>query len=402
MGVVEPVSLGRNENRSGCKFSSYFFLFKVIMLAKKIKVLVVDDTIVYRKAVSDVLQEIPGVEVVGVAHNGKIALSKVKTLKPDLLTLDIEMPEMNGIEVLEHLRKEAPTVSAIMVSTLTAEGGHMTMKALELGAYDFLLKPSTTNIVDSKKQLRTLLTPLIKAFQTGRTTVGSMGGRARTVRARPVQQGSRSQKTGPSVATQQRRSVRRGKSEIVAIGISTGGPNALSRMMPMLPGDLGVPVVLVQHMPPVFTKSLAASLDAKCALTVKEAEEGEPIMANVAYIAPGGKQMKLVASTDGRNRLIKITNDPPENSCRPSVDYLFRSVADYYVGRTTAVIMTGMGSDGTKGLDILKKKAAIVIGQDQASCVVYGMPKTPAEKGLVDVVAPLDRIASEIVKTVKG
>lgn len=371
------------------------------MFAKKIKVLVVDDTIVYRKAVSDVLQEIPGVEVVGVAHNGKIALSKVRTLKPDLLTLDIEMPEMNGIEVLEHLHKEAPNVSAIMVSTLTAEGGHMTMKALELGAYDFLLKPSTTNIIDSKKQLRTLLTPLIKAFQTGRTTVGSMGGRARTVRARPIQR-PRAQQTGSPVAAQQRRAVRRGKSEIVAIGISTGGPNALSRMMPMLPGDLGVPVVLVQHMPPVFTKSLAASLDAKCALTVKEAEDGEAIMANIAYIAPGGKQMKLVASTDGQNRLIKITNDPPENSCRPSVDYLFRSVADYYVGRTTAVIMTGMGSDGTKGLDILKKKAAIVIGQDQASCVVYGMPKTPAEKGLIDVVAPLDRIASEIVKTVKG
>ncbi len=370
------------------------------MLAKKIKVLVVDDTIVYRKAVSDVLQEIPGVEVVGVAHNGKIALAKVKTLKPDLLTLDIEMPEMNGIEVLEHLQKEAPDVSAIMVSTLTAEGGHMTMKALELGAYDFLLKPSTTNIIDSKKELRTLLTPLIKTFQTGRTTVGSMG---RTARSRkPIPARSPRPAAGRTAAPPARGSVRRGKSEIVAIGISTGGPNALSRMMPMLPGDLGVPIVLVQHMPPVFTKSLAASLNSKCALTVKEAEDGEAIIPNTAYIAPGGKQMKLVASTDGQNRLIKITNDPPENSCRPSVDYLFRSVADYYVGRTTAVIMTGMGSDGTKGLDILKKKAAVVIGQDQASCVVYGMPKAPAEKGLIDVVAPLDKIASEIVKTVKG
>ena len=370
------------------------------MPAKKIKVLVVDDTIVYRKAVSDVLKEIPGVEVVGVAHNGKIALAKVRTLKPDLLTLDIEMPEMNGIEVLEHLKKEAPEVSAIMVSTLTSEGGHMTMKALELGAYDFLLKPSTTNIVDSKKELRTLLTPLIKAFQTGRTTVGSMG---RTARSRkPLSTRSPRPAAARTAMAQARTPARRGKSEIVAIGISTGGPNALGRMMPMLPGDLGVPIVLVQHMPPVFTKSLATSLNNKCALTVKEAEDGEPILPNIAYIAPGGKQMKLVASTDGRNRLIKITNDPPENSCRPSVDYLFRSVADYYVGRTTAVIMTGMGSDGTKGIEILKKKSAVVIGQDQASCVVYGMPKAPAEKGLVDIVAPLDKIASEIVKTVKG
>ena len=369
------------------------------MLSKKIKVLVVDDTIVYRKAVSDVLDEIPGVEVVGVAHNGKIALSKIRTLKPDLLTLDIEMPEMNGIEVLEHLQKEAPEVSAIMVSTLTSEGGDMTMKALELGAFDFLLKPSSTNIADSKKQLRILLTPLIKAFQTGRTTVGSMGSRPHPTT--PIRKtGIRQPAARPATVAGQTVS-RRGKSEIIALGISTGGPNALSRMMPMLPADIGVPIVLVQHMPPVFTKSLAGSLNTKCAITVKEAEDGEAIQPNVAYIAPGGKQMKLVASTDGRNRLIKITNDPPENSCKPSVDYLFRSVADYYVGRTTAVIMTGMGSDGTKGLEILKMKGTVVIGQDQASCVVYGMPKAPAEKGLVDVVAPLDRIAAEIVKTVK-
>jgi two-component system chemotaxis response regulator CheB len=172
-------------------------------------------------------------------------------------------------------------------------------------------------------------------------------------------------------------------------------------MMPMLPGDLGVPIVIVQHMPPVFTKSLANSLNNKCALTVKEAVDGEPLQANVAYIAPGGKQMKLVASTDGTNRNIKITNDPPENSCKPSADYLFRSVADYYVGRTTAVIMTGMGSDGTKGLDVLKQKGAFIIGQNEESCVVYGMPKAPADLGLTDVVAPLDRIAGEIIKSVK-
>ena len=368
------------------------------MITRKIKVLVVDDTIVYRKAVSDVLAEIPGVEVVGVAHNGKIAVSKIRTLKPDLLTLDIEMPEMNGIEVLEWIQKNQPDVSAIMVSTLTSEGGHMTMKALELGAYDFLLKPNTTNIVESKKQLRTMLTPLIKAFQTGRTTVGSMRGKPQARRSGPQPR----PRTAAAPAASGRASVRRGKSEIVAIGISTGGPNALSRMLPMLPADLGVPVVLVQHMPPVFTKSLASSLNAKCRLTVKEAEDGEPIQANVVYIAPGGKQMKLVASTDGQNRLIKLTNDPPENSCRPAVDYLFRSVADYYVGRTTAVIMTGMGMDGTRGLEVLKQKGAVIIGQDKASCVVYGMPKVPAERGLVDVVAPLDRIASEIVKTVKG
>ncbi len=371
------------------------------MLQRKTKVLVVDDTIVYRKAVSDVLAEIPGVEVVGVAHNGKIAVSKIRTLNPDLLTLDIEMPEMNGIEVLQYLQREAPGVSAIMVSTLTSEGGQMTMKALELGAYDFILKPATTNIADSKRELRKLLVPLIKTFQKGRTAVGSLQrqrNRPRPARStgcgstRPI-----SRPAGRGTPTP----VRRGKSEIVAIGISTGGPNALARMMPKLPPDLGVPVVIVQHMPPVFTRSLAESLDSKCALRVKEAEDREPLRPNVAYIAPGGRQMKLVASTDGTNRLIRITDDPPENSCKPSADYLFRSVADYYVGRATGVIMTGMGADGANGLAVLKQKGAIVIGQDEVSCVVYGMPKAAAEKGLVDIVAPLDRIAAEIVRTVR-
>jgi len=383
------------------------------MFGKKIKVLVVDDTIVYRKAVSDILAEMNGVEVVGVAHNGKIAVAKIQTLKPDLLTLDIEMPEMNGIEVLQYLQQHAPHVSAIMVSTLTSEGGAMTMRALELGAYDFMLKPNTTNIVDSKQHLRTYLAPLIKAFQTGRTTIGSLqaGARTGTVPRKsgivdggdtkiPAASSTRltdRRIAGPGIANIRRQ----GKSEIVTIGISTGGPNALARMMPMLPGDLGVPIVIVQHMPPVFTKSLANSLNAKCALTVKEAQDGEAIQANIVYIAPGGKQMKLVASTDGANRLIKITNDPPENSCKPSADYLFRTVADYYVGRATAVIMTGMGSDGTKGLQILKQKGTLIIGQNEASCVVYGMPKAPAELGLTDVVVPLDKIAGEIIKSVK-
>jgi two-component system, chemotaxis family, protein-glutamate methylesterase/glutaminase len=379
------------------------------MIGKKIKVLVVDDTIVYRKAVSDILAEMPGVEVVGVAHNGKIALSRIQSLKPDLLTLDIEMPEMNGIEVLQYLQQHAPQISAIMVSTLTSEGGDMTMRALELGAYDFILKPSATNINESKQQLRTLLTPLIKAFQTGRTTVGSMqaGGRNTTASRNPGG-GPAPLAGGPAASAGTRPFAptispgrRQGKSEIIAIGVSTGGPNALARMMPMLPGDLGVPIVIVQHMPPVFTKSLANSLNAKCALTVKEAQDGEPLRPNFVYIAPGGKQMKLVASTDGTNRLIRITSDPPENSCRPSADYLFRSVADYYVGRTTAVIMTGMGSDGTKGLQVLKQKGALIIGQNEESCVVYGMPKAPAELGLTDTVAPLDKIAAEIVKSVK-
>ena len=368
---------------------------------KNLRVLVVDDTIVYRKAVSDIIEEIPGVELAGVAHNGKIAISKIKTLKPDILTLDIEMPQMNGIEVLAELKKNYPDIGAIMVSTLTNEGSHMTMKALDLGAFDFILKPQAKSQIEGKKQIRAYLEPILKAYKIAKMGRGQVSKTARPNPAtsgvakplRPAPRPLRPLGTGRATA--------KGKSEIITIGISTGGPNALNQMMPKLPGDIGVPILIVQHMPPVFTKSLAASLDKKCAITVKEAENGENILPNVAYIAPGGKQMKLVAGTDGQNRRIKITDDPPENSCKPSVDYLFRSVGDYYVGRTTAVIMTGMGSDGTKGLEILKNKSAFVIGQNEASCIVYGMPKAPAELGYIDTVVPLNKIADEIVKSVK-
>jgi two-component system chemotaxis response regulator CheB len=374
---------------------------------KKIKVLVVDDTIVYRKAVSDVLAEIPNVEVVGVAHNGKIAMSKIKSLKPDLLTLDIEMPEMNGIEVLQQIQNQKIPISCIMISTLTTEGGEMTMKALELGAFDFILKPAAANITKSKDLLRKLLIPLIKEFQKGQIkTVLSPHSSAQT-RILPTAQRSALKSTVLNRPLPSRSLPGKiaalspaGKSEIITIGISTGGPNALNRMLPMLPKDIGVPIVIVQHMPALFTKSLAESLNKKCALTIKEAEEGEPLKPNYVYIAPGGKQTKLIAAANGIDRLIKITNDAPENSCKPSADYLFRSIADYYVGRATAVIMTGMGSDGTKGLVTLKKKGAYIIAQNKESCVVYGMPKAPADMGIVDVIAPLDSIANEILKTI--
>jgi two-component system, chemotaxis family, protein-glutamate methylesterase/glutaminase len=370
---------------------------------KKLRVLVVDDTIVYRKVVSDIVSEIPGVELAGVAHNGKIAIAKIKSLRPDILTLDIEMPEMNGIEVLVELQKNYPGVGAVMLSTLTAEGSEMTLRALELGAFDFILKPQSNSQQAGRKEIKDALIPIFQAFarsKNGPTLLarkGRFGGPAPLSRPAAAQLGEGREGKPVAAAT----GIRRSKSEIVAIGISTGGPNALGQMLPRLPANLGVPVLVVQHMPPVFTRSLAASLDKKCPLTVKEAEDGEAIQANVVYIAPGGRQMKLIAGVDGLQRRIKITDDPPENSCKPAVDYLFRSVADYYVGRATAVIMTGMGSDGTKGLQVLKNKAAFTIGQDEASCVVYGMPKAPAELGYLDVVVPLNRIADEIVKSVK-
>jgi two-component system, chemotaxis family, protein-glutamate methylesterase/glutaminase len=358
-----------------------------------LKVLVVDDTVVYRKIVTDVLADLPDVEVVGTAHNGKAAMYKIRTLQPDLLTLDIEMPEMTGLEVLQQLATQAPRVGAIMLSTLTQEGGAMTMRALELGAFDFIPKPQSGTMAENKVAVKNSLGPIIKAFSRSRQIrdrLGPLYGKSAPAAAFAT----------PVVTRRVAAAVGTGAAAIIAIGISTGGPNALARMLPQLPADIGVPIVIVQHMPPLFTKSLANSLNAKCAIEVREAVSGDHLQPNIAFIAPGGKQMKIVAGADGKQRVIKITDDPPENNCKPSVDYLFRSVADHYIGRATGVIMTGMGSDGSAGLKLMKNNGATVIAQDESTCVVYGMPKEPTESGVAHIVAPLDSIAAEIVKTV--
>lgn len=365
----------------------------------KLKVLIVDDTIVYRKIVSDVLTEIPFVEVVGTAHNGKAALTKIASLKPDLLTLDIEMPEMNGLKVLEELKQRGSEVGVIMLSTLTLEGGALTMKALELGAFDFIPKPSADTMAENRQIVKNAMIPILKEFMRNRSIRSILHSKAPAKTFKKYDPLTSNKPAAKSLRVF-KTSILKSKSEIVAIGISTGGPKALAEMLPQIPINVGVPILIVQHMPPVFTQSLATSLNSKCEIQVKEAIDGEPVEPNIAYIAPGGKQMKIEAGSDGKKRIIKITNDPPENSCRPSADYLFRSVADHYVGRATGVIMTGMGIDGTKGLQQMKENGATVIAQNENSCVVYGMPKIPIESGLADIVSPLNRIASEIVKTI--
>ena len=363
---------------------------------KPLKVLIVDDTVIYRKIVSDVLSELPDVQVVGTAHNGKAALLKIKTLQPDLLTLDIEMPEMNGLQVLQQLHQEAPNVGAIMLSTLTHEGGLMTIRALELGAFDFIPKPSSGTLTENRIAVKNALEPILKAYARSIEIKGMLGRSALSSR--------RSTKPTVSRLPVQRQVIpvsrSRQDASIIAIGISTGGPLALAKMLPQLPADIGVPIVIVQHMPPLFTQSLAKSLNNKCGLEVKEAEDGDSIQPNHVYIAPGGKQMKIAAGPDGKRRVIRITDDPPENNCKPSADYLFRSVADHFVGRATGVIMTGMGADGNKGLKQMKQNGAFIIAQDEASCVVFGMPREPIESGTADAVAPLDSMASQILKTV--
>lgn len=353
----------------------------------KIKVLVVDDTVIYRKIVSDVLDELPDVEVVGSANNGEIALARIHSLKPDLITLDVEMPVMNGLRLLEEINRQALKVDAIMLSSKTLLGSEATIQALQLGAFDFIAKPDDKSTDVNKQKIRKALSKMIQAYKR-RQRVGFK------FKKMPAAKATVSLER--SVVKSFKRTE---KSHVVAIGISTGGPNALARMIPKLPADIGVPIVLVQHMPPVFTESLAKSLDQKSALTVKEAINGEELLSNIVYIAPGGTQM-MVASGIGLKKIIRISEDAPaENNCKPSVDYLFRSVSREYGSRSTCVIMTGMGIDGKLGLTITRAGGAVSIAQDAQSCVVYGMPKVVIEEGLVDVVVPLEKIAHEIVKT---
>jgi two-component system chemotaxis response regulator CheB len=358
-----------------------------------LRVLVVDDTIMYRKVVGDLLAEMPGVEVVGTANNGKIALTRIASLKPDLITLDVEMPIMDGLETLQEIQKSYPDVGVIMLSTLTKRGSDITMRALELGAFDFIAKPDADVMQENVQLLRNAIGPRVKAFAKRLELRSLLKQRHRpATAAAPVS----SVPPAPTVLASSRRT---GKSKAVAIGISTGGPNALTKMLPQLP-KLGVPIFVVQHMPPVFTKSLAESLDSKCQYEVREAEHNEIVRPDVIYIAPGGRHMRVATNTGGA-KIIQVTDDPPENNCKPAVDYMFRSVAREYGALSTGVIMTGMGGDGTLGLKVLKSFGAVTIGQDEESCVVYGMPKIAAEAGVVDVVSPLQMIASEIIRTVR-
>lgn len=367
---------------------------------RPLRVLIVDDTIVYRKIVNDVLSGLPNVEVVGSAHNGKAAITKIASLKPDLLTLDIEMPEINGLEVLKYILEKDLEVGAVVLSTLTHEGGEMTMKALDLGAFDFIPKPQEGSMAENTEILKKTIVPILKAFSRQNEIKNLLKGKISSEAGN--KEDKRLSKSDQVVRRMHVIAGRpRQKSEIIAIGISTGGPKALAQMMPSLPSNLGVPILIVQHMPPMFTMSLAKNLATKCSFEVREARDGEPILPNVAFIAPGGKQMKIMAGADGKSRVIRITDDPAENNCKPSVDYLFRSIAHHYVGRATGVIMTGMGSDGFLGLKLMKKNGSTIIAQNGETSVVFGMPKGPIDAGIVDIIAPLDMIASEICLTVK-
>lgn len=373
------------------------------------KILVVDDTLVFRKIISDSLLEIPGVEIVGSASNGKVALEKIKELKPDIITLDIEMPVMNGIEVLEVIKKEKLKTGVIVLSAVTVKGGDLTIKALQLGAFDFITKPDSGTVAENRIAIVEMLTPIISAWEQKTNIISTRAVKDVSLNKNKIETKSDSSSSTKGFFASSAFEIGSflknlnniKKPEIVVIGISTGGPAALGKMLPMISGDIGVPILIVQHMPPLFTKSLANSLNTKCKINVKEAEDGETINSGTAYIAPGGKQMKISASATEKEHIIRITDDPPENNCKPAVDYLFRSVSALLPGKITAVVMTGMGNDGTTGMRLIKRHGGVSITQDQDSCVVYGMPMEVVKAGVSDLIVPLNMISSAIEKSVK-
>jgi len=359
-----------------------------------IRVLVVDDTAIYRKIVSDVLEAMPGIEVVGRAGNGQIALSQIVSAQPHLVTLDVEMPVMDGLETLRQIQQRNLQVGVIMLSALTTQHAAATVQALELGALDFVLKPTSGNWNDNTARLRDLLgcrvLSLGRMEQSRRAMRRVVAPKANAaVPPRPLQ-------TTPPAAPVLAPILATVAPQAVVVGISTGGPAALQHFLPALPADLAVPLLIVQHMPPVFTRSLADDLNRRCQLTVCEAAHGQVLQPGFAYIAPGGKQMKMVRVNGVLQ--VAITDDPHENSCRPSVDYLFRSATQVCGGRIAAVIMTGMGTDGAAGCRLVRQQGGTVLAQDEASCVVYGMPRQPIEEGLASMIGPPQRLAAEVIQ----
>jgi len=364
---------------------------RVLQPGERIRVLVVDDSAVIRRLVTHALEQDPLIEVVGVASNGAIGLQRIPQLNPDVLTLDIEMPEMNGLEMLRSIRRDYPQLRVIMFSTLTERGAAITLEALTLGADDYVAKVSNEGSLDrSLGRLRDEMIPKIKQFfwlpEQNRIAV------------RPAQ--PKALGAGPAVlgtSVMQRARVR---PRVVVIGVSTGGPTALGSILPDLPAGFSLPVLVVQHMPPLFTKLLAERLHLTCQLPVEEASQGSPVEPGKILIAPGDFHFKV--ASNGAGLRVLLDQSPPQNSCRPAVDALFASVGEVYGGAAVAVILTGMGHDGLRGTEILKAQGASVLAQDEASSVVWGMPGAVVNAGLADRVLPLNQVVPEILRITNG
>jgi two-component system, chemotaxis family, protein-glutamate methylesterase/glutaminase len=359
----------------------------------RIRALIVDDSGVVRRIVQRALETDPDVEVVGAAADGRAGVELVQQLDPDIVTLDIEMPVMDGLTALRAIRTTHPRLPVIMFSTLTRRGAATTLDALSLGASDYVAKPTQlSSLEEAVEVLRSELLPRVHALAQRPpppppSPPPAPAPAPAPVPAPPIRPAVPSRPPGHPI-------------EVVAIGVSTGGPNALNDVIPLLPADLPAPVLVVQHMPTLFTRILADRLDGRSALHVSEAADGDVVAPGGVWIAPGGRHM--VVRRDRTGVRIAINDDPPENSCRPAVDPMLRSVVAAYGNRALGVIMTGMGRDGLQGMTALHEAGGPVFAQDEASSVVWGMPGAVARSGAADEVLSLDALAPAIIHRVAG
>ncbi|RLQ95725.1 protein-glutamate methylesterase/protein-glutamine glutaminase [Falsibacillus albus] len=364
---------------------------------KLIKVLVVDDSAFMRKLIINFLEEEPFIEVVGFARNGEDALKKINILQPDVITLDIEMPIMNGLEALKKIMQEIPT-PVVMLSSMTKKGADQTVQAMDFGAVDFVAKPSGTISLDLHKIKDVLVQKVISASKVHVSKLA----KPLLEETKDFFQPELSQFIENEVKEVQSPRVEATKwspdsEKLICIGTSTGGPRALQQVLTSLKESIDAPILCVQHMPPGFTKSLADRLNQLCEITVKEAEDGEILRKGCAYIAPGGYH--LCVKTVGKSAAIQLNQSPPRNGHRPSVDVMFESISELQQYDKVAVIMTGMGSDGATGLKSLKDKGNCrIIAESENTCIVYGMPKAALQTNLVDDVEDLGQIANAILK----
>ncbi|RYV49351.1 protein-glutamate methylesterase/protein-glutamine glutaminase [Pengzhenrongella frigida] len=384
----------------------------------RIRVLVVDDSVVVRRLVADALAGEPQIDVIGTAANGHIALTKIEQLAPDLVTMDIEMPVMDGIETVRALRRRGDKMPIIMFSTLTERGASATFDALAAGATDYVTKPANQgSVAASLAKVAEDLVPLIKALVphpgAGRPTLPRTFGAPRPAPATAAPGGAAGParanyrtaefRAAPAAASSSGAITLAPRSEprpvrLVIVGSSTGGPEALSRMFQAITSPLPVPMVLVQHMPPVFTRQLAARLDRLGATTVVESAGDEELLPGHAYIAPGDRHLELRQTARGARTF--LSDGPPVNFCRPAVDILFRSAVTAFGGDLLAVVLTGMGADGRTGCEAVVGAGGTVMVQDEASSVVWGMPGAVAMAGFAHRILPLDQVGAALVGSV--
>ena len=354
----------------------------------QIQIMIVDDSVVVRKVLTEVLSSDPDLKIAGWASNGRLALSKLQTLRPDIILLDVEMPEMNGLETIPGIRKILPHTPIVMFSTLTEQAAEATLDALALGASDYLAKPSNQNMAATSEAIRRDLIPKIK-------------GLCRFPALAPAAAPEKAPRIAPIPRPEihfHAPSSHWSPLKLIAIGVSTGGPDALAKLLPAFPANFPLPVVIAQHMPPIFTELLARRLSTKCTLPVREGHQGGLLTPGCIWIAPG--DFHMVVEQEHQNYILRTHQGPRENFCRPSVDVLFRSVAKVFGATALGVILTGMGQDGFRGCEALCARGASVIVQDEATSVVWGMPGFVARAGLAEKILPLDQIGGEIFRRV--